>query len=284
MGSLKSLVDPLLPDGMVFSTTQKIPSVNCEVIRSRLIVSFVRLSWTPPPEGASEYLSALFLENYHKIIFELCTSLPCVLCGLQFLISLPNEGEIDFLVTGMALETTDETFTESELPLNISVSSHDDLLFSLEGLPEEPVTPSSKPTSLNRIAVPMSMRTSCERITSSDTDNIIVTNLDYIPGAKVKRFLGRVCHHLIREEKEHRFDTKDVTNTNGNTKLGNLASVFLREAINIARAHTISIGGEALIGFTIDSFSLVTAQAHTGYCLISFSGDAVTLRRNSKPK
>merc|ERR1712137_1168335 len=179
MGSLKSLVDPLLPDGMVFSTTQKIPSVNCDVVRSRLIVSFVRLSWTPPPEGASEYLSALFLENYHKIIFELCTSLPY------------------FLVTGMALETTDETFTESELPLNISVSSHDDLLFSLEGLPEEPVTPSSKPTSFNRIAVPMSMRTSCERITSSDTDNIIVTNLDYIPGAKVKRFLGRVCHHLI---------------------------------------------------------------------------------------
>lgn len=276
--SLKSLVDPPLPDGMVFSTTQKIPNVALDIVRSRLIVSFVRLSWSPPSEGASEHLSALFLENYHKIIFELCTSLPCVLCGLQFLISLPNEGEIDFLVTGMALETTEETFTESELPLNISLPSQDDLQFSIEGLPEEPLA-SSKPNSSTRMAVPLSMKVSTERLSSGDTDNIIVTSLDYIPGAKVKRFLGRVCHHLIREEKENRFDAKDIINSNGNTKLGNLASVFLREAINIARAHTISIGGEALIGFTIDSFSLVT-----GYCLISFSGDAVTLRRNSKSK
>lgn len=210
--------------------------------------------------------------------------MPCVLCGLQFLISLPNEGEIDFLVTGMALETTEDTFTESELPLSISMASQDDLQFSIEGLPEEPLSPSSKPGSIGRIPATLSMKTSCERVSGGDSDNIVVTCLPYIPGAKVKRYLGRVCHHLIREEKEHRFDTKDLTHANGNAKLGNLASVFLREAINIARAHTISIGGEALIGFTIDSFSLVTAQAHTGYCLISFSGDAVTLRRNSKPK
>ena len=68
--NMKALVDPLLPSGMQFCTTQRVPTQAIEVIRSRMIVSFVRMSWSPPSDGTNEQLSLLFQQNYRKIIFE----------------------------------------------------------------------------------------------------------------------------------------------------------------------------------------------------------------------
>lgn len=133
--------------------------------------------------------------------------------------------------------------------------------------------------------IPTPLRVSIEQISSSSLSSwnesqrkqshaepVLVTNLESFPGYLIKRYVGCVSHHFIREIKEN----KDSTQLPGKNRLAYLTCVFLREAITIARAHVISMGGDGLIGFTVDHFSLIT---RSGYCLISFSGDAVQVQK-----
>lgn len=203
----------------------------------------------------------------------MCNSIPCALCGLQFQISLPNENEIDILITGMATKTMEIAQENNELGIS------DELLFAMD----QPDKIESKSSSLQvsqeslsnslRVSVDPSLNSSIQQEQTSN-EPIIVTNLEYIPGSKIKRFFGRVSHHFIREAKENK--EKETSQLSSKSKLGNLSCIFLREAISIARAHVIAMGGNALVGFSIDSFVLV---ARSGYCLVSFSGDIVEIRK-----
>ena len=187
----------------------------------------------------------------------------------------------------MAQETSNEPQEDTDYDITASLSSSfpepDTLLFPLDGLPDVDLAKRNKSEPHGRLQLSVSTASGKSGVGGS-ADDVIVTNLDYIPGAKINRFLGRVSHHLIREEKDSKAQAEGAGTSGSYNRLGNLASVFLREAISVARAHTTAIGGEALIGFSIDSFSLVAVQGHTGYCLISFSGDAVSLRRPKVPK
>lgn len=155
----------------------------------------------------------------------------------------------------------------------------DDLMFTLEQPEKIDLKSASNSLDFSQDNLSNSLRVSIDQtsinIQDHSKDQIIVTNLEYIPGHRIKRYVGRISHHFIREAKENK-ENKESSQLSGKNKLGNLSCVFLREAISIARAHVIGMGGDALIGFSIDSFVLV---ARSGYCLISFSGDAVLIRK-----
>ena len=218
--------------------------------------------------------------------------MPCQLCGVQFNLCLPNDNEIDFLVTGMAIQTAQPpplSITESfdsiqfsmDLPESLDIKNSTSSCQS-EQAPELTITKREKDRT--RLKSPKhNLQISVEGIPLfpplTQPQTVLVSILDYLPGHKIKKYIGRVCHHLIREPKENRENKDPTTNLPGKNKLGNLASVFLREAISVARAHVMGMGGDALIGFSIDTFDLVAATGSTGYCVISFSGDAVLIRK-----
>ena len=89
-----------------------------------------------------------------------------------------------------------------------------------------------------------------------------------LPGARIKRYLGRVNLHFIRE-------------TLAVQKEGGLASFFfvlLQQTNAIARANVRALGGNALVGYRMNpresSGGLSTRKA---YHMVSVSGDAVEL-------
>lgn len=174
------------------------------------------------------------------------------------------------LITGTAIRTNE---IDNGVNCNENNEKTNDNL-NLNEISNSPSKGGKKISRINTNAISSPLQFSIEQLSQINDSNltkepIIVTNLDHIPGYTIKRYLGCVSHHLVREIKE-----KD--STSAKNKLAYLASVFLREAISIARAHVISVGGEALIGFSVDNFSIIT---RSGYCLISFSGDAVTIQK-----
>lgn len=237
--------------------------------------------------------ATIFQQNYHKLIFELCNSMPCTLCGLQFQVCLPGgENEIDFLVTGTALQYQEVASSpilqtangdmDSSMIFPLEHSEGIDLKSSTASCATESEQPSKSEPERRFLRSPQrSLNLSLEGLPPFPPlsggpvrDTVMITNLEYIPGYKIKKYIGRISHHLIREPKQ-----ETSMNIPGKSKLGNLASLFLREAISVARSHVIGMGGDALIGFQVDSFDLIGDTGSTGYCLISFSGDAVLIRK-----
>jgi uncharacterized protein YbjQ (UPF0145 family) len=121
-------------------------------------------------------------------------------------------------------------------------------------------------------------------------EDIEVTPLSFVPGMRVRRYVGRVNVHLIKEA---------VSGKDKRKRLGTFAQIFIQEALSIgmgltmhvmavrgvlipsmllpARSHVHSMGGNALIGLKMESVSL--SDDDNNYCLISLSGDAVCVRK-----
>ncbi|KAF2071191.1 hypothetical protein CYY_007493 [Polysphondylium violaceum] len=92
-----------------------------------------------------------------------------------------------------------------------------------------------------------------------------LTPLSFLPGNRLEKYLGRVNIHLIKES----FSVREEGG------LGVFSHVFLREANAIARAHVMSMGGNVLIGYDINEFSLILDSGPKGqaYSLLSITGD-----------
>jgi len=92
-----------------------------------------------------------------------------------------------------------------------------------------------------------------------------LTPLSFLPGSRLEKYLGRVNIHLIKES----FSVREEGG------LGVFSHVFLREANAIARAHVMSMGGNVLIGYDINEFSLILDSGPKGqaYSLLTITGD-----------
>jgi len=293
--NMAPLMDPPLPTGLNFCTTEKYPCGPPPIANLQLLVLFTRVSWTIDDERVNQEFASIFQLSFRKIIFQLLSLIPCTVTGIRVDVQLPSENEVDILITGMALDCsefpvipleekqaiTDDTNSVHSSLTQIDTSESDtdcrksqllnfDSKLSIQM--EKSLIPSvdlgnTRSTSGPNIFSP--------RGESLEDTSVIVTTLDFVPGYKFKRYVGRVNHHLIRENREN--NPKDQ-------KMGVLTNVFLRESLSIARAHVLAMGGNALIGFKIDYFSLVEkTQSRQGYCLISFSGDAVVARKKKLP-
>ena len=102
------------------------------------------------------------------------------------------------------------------------------------------------------------------------TPSVLLSALEYVPGVRIKRYLGRLNIHLIKES----------TTLREQGGLGSFFYTFLLQAQAIARAHVGALGGNALISFRMkrDSGGL----KNQAYNLISLSGDAVLIETRRK--
>ncbi|CAF0888667.1 unnamed protein product [Brachionus calyciflorus] len=102
-------------------------------------------------------------------------------------------------------------------------------------------------------------------------NNVEVTNLSYVPNATIENYLGLINLFLIRES----------TQIKENGGLSGFMHCFITEVLAMARAHVISLGGNALLSFKMTECMLLdNPHRNQGQCLINVSGDAVRIVKN----
>ena len=101
----------------------------------------------------------------------------------------------------------------------------------------------------------------------SQLKHIELSQLSYIPRAVHQRYLGRICHTFIKESNLV-FD-----NSLGNSGMGGFSHIFMIEMMAVIKAHVLCLGGNAVVGFSVDQIHFTESLKNQGYALLSMSGD-----------
>lgn len=106
-----------------------------------------------------------------------------------------------------------------------------------------------------------------------DASNVVITPLHYIPNMKISSFLGRISFHLVREASfVYSSDTSD--------NLSKFHQSFMTEVYAVVRTHVVALGGNAMLGYSIDHVIMNDNFKSHGYAVLSVSGDAVRVAQN----
>jgi hypothetical protein len=94
--------------------------------------------------------------------------------------------------------------------------------------------------------------------------HVTITPLAYIPGCRIRKYLGQINLHFIRES----WTVKE------NGGLGNFYHEMLMHAQSVCRAHIVAQGGNALTSFRLKPHeSGGKIYRNQVYCLLSVAGD-----------
>ncbi|KAI8930309.1 hypothetical protein BC831DRAFT_502422 [Entophlyctis helioformis] len=99
--------------------------------------------------------------------------------------------------------------------------------------------------------------------------HVEISPVPFIPQSRVVRFLGRMSLHFI---KEANLVYDGAAGTNG---MGGFTHMFLAELYAVVKAHTVGLGGNGVIGFSMDQILFSESIKNQGYALVSVSGDVV---------
>lgn len=107
--------------------------------------------------------------------------------------------------------------------------------------------------------------------TNNNNNNVEITNLSYVPNCTIENYLGLINLFLIRES----------TQIKENGGLSGFMHCFISEVLALARAHVLSLGGNALVSYKLTECILLdNPHRNQGQCLINVTGDAVKIVRN----
>nr|KAJ3418010.1 hypothetical protein HK105_000483 [Polyrhizophydium stewartii] len=98
-----------------------------------------------------------------------------------------------------------------------------------------------------------------------------------IPQSRITRFLGRISLHFIKEANLV-FD-----GLTGNNGMGGFTHMFLAELFAVVKAHTSALGGNAMVGFSMDQTLFSESIKNQGYAFVSVSGDVVDVDYATPP-
>lgn len=257
--TISLLMEPCPPEGFHVVNTHTVPGLHdLEVVRNLQMFTQVwrtKLGLNQKGSNFSRHFSRLL----QTIFFKLRTMIPCAICDLKFQLELPDNDEIQLLVTGMALglgEPSKLTKYKRKIaaPQQTKESrkmADDELIFSLE---EEHISDLSQTQSLT---FPFPLR---ERY------GVDVTPLSYVPGGKIEKYLGNLNFFFIRE----------CTSIRENGGLSGFVHSFVTELLAVVRAHVSALGGNALVSYYISEMLLFdNPHKNQGQCLVSVGGDVV---------
>ncbi|OAJ36509.1 hypothetical protein BDV3_001140 [Batrachochytrium dendrobatidis] len=101
--------------------------------------------------------------------------------------------------------------------------------------------------------------------------NVELSPNSWIPQAKVTRFLGRLSMHFVKEV------NLVYDGMSGKFGMGGFTHMFLAELFAVVKAHTFALGGNGIIGFSMDQVLFSESLKNLGYAFVSVSGDVVVL-------
>jgi len=244
------LLEPPLPPGFSFCNTEILPGSQPLVSNVQLLTAIRRVEWSVASRRLNQQFSAIFYNLYSSIIFKLRALTPCCICALNVDIQLPDDKELQIILTAMvALEAPEKPNSDKKEDTNTDLH---DLQFPMDhSFPKKKTTHQEE----NRNFPPI----------------VQLTPMSFVPGAQLSQYVGRINLHFIKES----FTIREQGG------LGGFNHIFLNEVNAIVRSHVASLGGNTLLGYRIDECSIMeNASKNQSYSLISISGDAVTLTKS----
>lgn len=99
--------------------------------------------------------------------------------------------------------------------------------------------------------------------------HVLLSPVGEVPGHRVRRYVGRVNLHFIRE-------SSNVRESGG---LSAFLMTLFAEAHSVTKAQVAAMGGNALLGYRILPRESASASRNQSYHVVSVSGDAVMVDR-----
>eukprot|EP01117_Protostelium_nocturnum_P002984 TRINITY_DN13914_c0_g1_i1.p1 TRINITY_DN13914_c0_g1~~TRINITY_DN13914_c0_g1_i1.p1 ORF type:complete len:944 (-),score=372.42 TRINITY_DN13914_c0_g1_i1:155-2986(-) len=265
------LLEPPFPSGLSFCNTEILPGGAPLKSNAQMITAIRRVGWSVNSRKLNQQFSSIFHNLYSSILFKVRALTPCCLCAFSVDVHLPSDDELEITLNAMVvLESNEENsfnpHKSSEIPLSSSPDSYDELQFSMES-PSFPSTSKSivrKMSSLNTIQL-QELKEELQQEVKPSAKSVELTPMNFIPGAHIVKYFGRIHLHLIKES----FTVKEQGG------LGAFTHIFVNELHALARSHVAALGGNALLSFRIDECTIMeNASKNQSYCLLSISGDA----------
>ncbi|XP_065349897.1 C2 domain-containing protein 5 isoform X3 [Cloeon dipterum] len=271
MNAVNLLIESTVPKGFEVVNTETIPGLaGYEVVSSLQMFTQVWRARVNPCQNSS-YSASL---NKHirrlqqSLYFKLRKMVPCGLLRLRFKVELPDADEIQITILGMAIG-----LGKIAQPLKGSTKSktsrkeETDMIFKLD---EEVATIATPPASKESKKQPFYLGYTNLLKNSHEPPTgrygVDITPLNFVPGAKIEEYLGNLNFFFIRE-------------SNSIREIGgycNFVHGFINELLAIVRAHITALGGNAMVSYYMNEFTLLSAaHKNQGQCLIQVGGDAV---------
>jgi uncharacterized protein YbjQ (UPF0145 family) len=264
-----ALLDPQPPPGIIFVNTESLPlkdfKIDC-VIDVLSILRRIRINakLEDPTVNMNDFIAEAFNDALASFCYKIRSSTPCCVTDMQVLFNAAQDDDIDLVITGTAVklhqpeEESPNFYFPGVTPLLIPpiVRSATNSVSNLP-LQKDPIPEFSQSDSL------------VNRDPLSIIRHVTVTSLSYIPGRRVRRYLGRVHLSVVRE-----FMLGRVIEQGAST---DFSQQFLGEALTLARAHVSSRGGNALLGYRVSKYSFQEIKNTGFYGVIGICGEAAEL-------
>lgn len=217
----------------------------------------------------NQHLTKLFQDVYARLCFSLRNMQPCHVLGLNHTVSIVEEQALEILLSAMVhkvkLASAAVSPSTALCPPLLSpsflglVTSSGNLKHSVSSrldLTSPSPSPSMNP-SRDSLGASGALRAS-----DGMGVRVLLSPLSYLPGTRVRRYLGPVQLHFVRESLTVR----------GEGSLESFFATFIAEVNASARAHVFALGGNALLGYQL--VQQIYRNQVTGY-MLSVTGDAV---------
>ncbi|XP_055610294.1 C2 domain-containing protein 5 isoform X2 [Uranotaenia lowii] len=288
--TISMLMESCQPEGFDVVSTQFVPGLfDNDVIKNyQMFLQIWRAKLLM--HQSNTCLSEQFRRLQQLIYFKLRAMTPCAICDLKFKLYLPENDEIQILVTGMALGLNDSLKTTINRKKNQSRPSakdhhhkrnEDDLIFNLDedccGTPwNMPMQSSTTSYLVQTGSLKLSRRSpsggkfgsdrNVKHMSLNERFGIEITPLTYVPGGKIEKYLGNLNFFFIRES----------TAVKENGGISGFIHSFIVEVLAVIRAHITALGGNAMVAFHLTELVLVdNLHKNQGQSLISAGGDVV---------
>ena len=282
------LMDHLPPPGISLVNTQYVPGCDNGAIgtlaEAVLVVQRIPLAkYLNRVKDARKNieLASIFKKLVKSLTFKIRQAAPCFVCNLNMWIGLPADGSMEIFATGHVLKEAPNQLVEISAARQHMVAlkkSPAPCMFpnalalrvehqSMEAFDkfEQGDHTSSIETDLFPLDEDVNLTMSNNPITMHNDRSLIITPLSFVPHKSIKKYVGRISLHFIRE-------SWSVTD------LGEFYHNFFVQVYDCCRAQVAANGGNALLSFRINPHEsggkLFRNQI---YSLVSVSGDAVIL-------
>jgi hypothetical protein len=152
---------------------------------------------------------------------------------------------------------------------SISSIEHDPMVFPLDDPSETNEMINVLDSPATEGSTPNLMTSGTSGIFSNTPVHVEVTSFSRLPHHIIDAYLGRLSMHFVKEA------TVTFEQGNGLYGMGGFSHRFLIEMQSVARSFASSLGGNAIVSFSIDQCTVEESIKNQGYIFFSISGDVV---------
>jgi hypothetical protein len=305
-------LDTISRNGLHLCNTEILPSEDLAQIKNFQIAKLITQKQILATHHPNRQLAAIFKSLYQDISFQYDYYDPCIVTNVKIKMDLVKDNLVQICVTAFVtgeiankasffieylsprasfLEPAPLVSSVTELEMNpaeddVASQESSDQDYLVNGLAEEEVEPIemtpivSEQATFDRpikqgsrdATIDRQIRTSSRdasygfsELPSREAYAVEITPTSFLYNSEITEHYGRISLHFIKE-------SNLVYSSIGS--LGLFSTMFMQEVLAIVKAHTVALGGNALLGYSVDQ-CFVTESMNQGYALISVSGDVV---------